>query len=113
MRKFSSLHDPKNEKYAIYYSVVLIAVIITITLLVNGIFQISPIEATMMFFEGFVALFMLSRHEKVSHSFSNHLKKSNEKIKNLKINIVNGIKKSSRISARIQFRTKSIPSFNE
>ena len=77
MKILSSLHDPKKERYAIYYSVILVVVIIAITLLVTGIFEISPIEGTMMFFEGFVALFMLTRHKKVSQSFSHHLEKFN------------------------------------
>ncbi len=78
----SSLHDPKKERYAIFYSMVLLIVTILVTLLVTGIFQISPIEGSMMFFEGFVALFMLSRHEKVSHSFSNQLSHLNVNLKN-------------------------------
>lgn len=76
MKILSSFHDPKKERYAIYYSVILV-VIIAITLLVTGIFEISPIEGTMMFFEGFVALLMLTRHKKVSKSFSEHLEKFN------------------------------------
>ena len=36
-------------------------------------FETSPIEGMMMFFEGFVALFMLARHKKVLQSFSEHL----------------------------------------
>jgi len=82
MKIFSSLHDPKKEKYAIYYSGVLLIVIITVILLITGIFEVNPIEGSMMFFEGFVALFMLSRHEKVSHSFSNHLSHLNVNLKN-------------------------------
>ena len=78
----SSLHDPKKERYAVYYSGILLVVIIAITLLVTGILEISPIEGSMMFFEGFVALFMLSRHEKVSDSFSSHLSKLNVNLKN-------------------------------
>lgn len=82
MKILSSLHDPKKERYAIYYSVILLIVIISITLLVTGIFEISVIEGSLMFFEGFVALFMLIRNEKVSHSFSNHLIRFNENLKN-------------------------------
>ena len=82
MKILSSLHDPKKERYAVYYSVILLAVIISVTLLVTGIFEISPIEGGLMFFEGFVALFMLTRHEKVSHSFSNHLTKLNSSLRN-------------------------------
>lgn len=78
MKILASLHDPKKERYAVYYSVILLVIIISVTLLVTGIFEISPFEGSMMFFEGFVALFMLSRHEKVSISFSNHLTKLNK-----------------------------------
>ena len=81
MRILASLHDPKKERYAIYYSVILLVVIIATTLLVTGIFEISPIEGSLMFFEGFVALFMLTRHEKVSLSFSNHLSNFNANLK--------------------------------
>ena len=81
MKLFSSLHDPKKGRYVIFYTVVLVAVMITVTLVVTGIFKVSPIEGTMMFFEGFVALFMLSRHEKVSRSFSNHMSQINLNLK--------------------------------
>ena len=77
MKILSSLHDPKKERYAIYYSIILVVVIITTTLLVTEIFEITPIEGMMMFFEGFVALFMLTRHKKVSQSFSEHLERFN------------------------------------
>ncbi len=96
MKIFSSLHDPKKERYAVYYSVILLVIIISVTLLVTGIFEISPVEGTLMFFEGFVALFMLSRHEKVSHSFSNHLSKINVNFKNC-FNII----------SKVNFRAKN------
>ena len=70
-------------------------VIIAITLLVTGIFEIRPIEGSMMFFEGFVALFMLSRHEKVSHSFSSHLSKLN-------LNLNNGYSLVSKINFKLK-----------
>ena len=82
MKLFSSLHDPKKSRYAIFYTGILIVVMITVTLLVTGNFKVSPIEGTMMFFEGFMALFMLSRHEKVSRSFSNHISQINLNLKN-------------------------------
>lgn len=82
MKLFSSLHDPKKGRYVIFYTGVLIVVMIAVTLVVTGIFKVSPIEGTMMFFEGFVALFMLSRHEKVSRSFSNHISQMNLNLKN-------------------------------
>lgn len=82
MRILASLHDPKNERYAIYYSSILLIVIASSFLVASGIIKISPIEGTMMFVEGFVALFMLARHEKVSHSFENHLFAFNFKFRN-------------------------------
>ncbi len=82
MKLFSSLHDPKKSRYAIFYTVILVVVMITVTLLVTGIFKVGPIEGTMIFFEGFVALFMLSRHEKVSRSFSNHISQINLNLRN-------------------------------
>ncbi|MFQ5781456.1 MAG: hypothetical protein ACE5GR_00200 [Nitrosopumilus sp.] len=82
MKILTSLHDPKKERYAIYYSIILLAIIISITLLATEILEISPVEEGMIFFEGFVSLFMLTRHEKVSYSFSNHLTKFNLNLKN-------------------------------
>jgi hypothetical protein len=82
MKLFSSLHDPKKGRYVIFYTVILVVVMITVTLVVTGILKVSPIEGTMIFFEGFVVLFMLSRHEKVSHSFSNHISQINLNLKN-------------------------------
>lgn len=112
MKIFSSLHDPKHERYAIYYSVILVIVIITVTLLAHGLLEISPIEGTMMFFEGFVALFMLSRHEKVSHSFSNHLKKFDEKVRSCANGVSRSFGKLQKITTKIPSQIKSIPKFN-
>ena len=82
MKLFSSLHDPKKGRYATIYTVILVVVMTTITLLVIGIFKVSPIKGTMLFFEGFVSLFMLTRHEQVSRSFSNHISQINLKLRN-------------------------------
>ena len=94
MKILSSLHDPKKERYAVYYSVILLSMIAIISLFISGVFDINPIEGGLMFFEGFVALFMLIRHEKVSHSFSNHISQLNSNIRNCfsQINI-NSLKK--------------------
>jgi len=40
----SLLHDTKKERYAVYYSGILLVITIAITLLVTGIFEIRPIE---------------------------------------------------------------------
>jgi len=74
LKLFSSLHDPKRARYAIYYSTVLVVVIATTVLLVSGKVELTIVEGTMIFVEGFVALFMLARHEKVMSAFPNHLK---------------------------------------
>ena len=74
MKLFSSLHDPKRARYAIYYSTVLVVVIATTLLLISGKVELTIVEGTMVFVEGFVALFMLARHEKVISTFPNHLK---------------------------------------
>ena len=70
---FSSLHDRKKSRYPVYYSTVLVIVTITAVLLVSGNLEITVIEGTMIFFEGFVSLFMLARHDKVGNDFMSHL----------------------------------------
>lgn len=82
MKLFSSLHDPKKGRYATIYTMILVVVVITVSLLVAGIFTVSPIEGVIVFFEGFVALFMLTRHEKVSSSFDNHISQINLNLRN-------------------------------
>ncbi len=79
LKLFSSLHDRKKSRYPIYYSTVLVIVIITAILLVSGNLEITVIEGTMIFFEGFVSLFMLARHDKVGNDFMSHL----NQVKNL------------------------------
>ncbi len=73
MKLFSSLHDPKQKRYTIYYSTVLLVVIITALLLVTETFEFTVIEGTMIFFEGFISLYMITRNEKVAKSFASHL----------------------------------------
>jgi len=73
LKLFSSLHDRKKSRYPVYYSTVLVIVIITAVLLVSGNLEITVIEGTMIFFEGFVSLFMLARHDKVGNAFMSHL----------------------------------------
>ena len=82
MRILSSLHDPKKERYAIYYTSILLIVIASTILVASGIIKTSPIEGMMIFIEGFIALFMLARHEKVSHSFANHISAFDLKFRN-------------------------------
>ncbi|MCH7967867.1 MAG: hypothetical protein IH841_01230 [Thaumarchaeota archaeon] len=74
MKLFSSLHDPKQTRYTIYYSTVLLVVIITALLLVTETLEFTVTEGIMIFFEGFVSLYMITRNEKVANSFASHLK---------------------------------------
>ncbi len=95
MTFLSSLHDPKHEMYAIYYSIALVVIMLTATLMASGIFENNSIEGIMIFFEGFVSLFMLSRNEKVSHAFSSHLSKTKSCFKNCYVLITKFIGKES------------------
>ncbi len=74
MKLFSSLHDPKQTRYTIYYSTVLLVVIATALLLVTETLEFTITEGIMIFFEGFVSLYMITRNEKVAKSFALHLK---------------------------------------
>jgi len=74
LKLFSSLHDPKQTRYTIYYSTVLLVVIITALLLVTETLEFTVTEGIMIFFEGFVSLYMITRNEKVANSFASHLK---------------------------------------
>ncbi len=74
MKLFSSLHDPKQTRYTIYYSTVLLVVIATALLLVTETIEFTITEGIMIFFEGFVSLYMITRNEKVAKSFALHLK---------------------------------------
>ena len=71
----STFHNPNTERYGIYYSVVLIAIIGTILVQNFGIIHMSPIEGIAVFVEGFISLIMLSRHSKTKEYFPHHISK--------------------------------------
>ena len=75
MKLFSSLHDVKNKKYAMYYSGVLVIIVTIGVVLYFDLFRMSILERSMMYFEGFFSLFMLARHEEVGKAFLLHLAK--------------------------------------
>lgn len=75
MKLFSSLHDVKNKKYAMYYSGVLVIIATTVVVLHFDLFKMSVLERSMMYFEGFFSLFMLARHEETGKAFLLHLAK--------------------------------------
>jgi hypothetical protein len=57
------LHDPKSSKYGIYYSMILVSVSIMLILEEFGLVRFSLIQHMGTYFEGFAALYMLSRHD--------------------------------------------------
>ena len=75
MKLLSSLTNPKNTRYVIYYSALLLTVLTTILLKSIGIIHLPTLEVTMLHFDGFMSLFMLVRNEKVGNAFLLHLTK--------------------------------------
>jgi len=73
MKLFSSLHDVKNKKYAMYYSGILVIIVTIGIVLYFDLFIMSVLERSMMYFEGFFSLFMLARHEETGKAFLLHL----------------------------------------
>ncbi len=73
MKLFSSIHNPKSKRYAIYYSIVLVGVSATILVTTLQYIHQGPLQNIMTFFEGFFSLFMLSRNEQVGKAFLSHL----------------------------------------
>ena len=63
MKLLSSLHNPKSSKYGIYYTVVLASISIVLILEGMNLFHLTVMQHMSTYFEGFVALFMLSRHD--------------------------------------------------
>ncbi len=75
MKLFSSLHDVKSKKYAMYYSGVLVIIATMGIILYFDLFTMSVLERSMMYFEGFFSLFMLARHEETGKAFLLHIAK--------------------------------------
>jgi len=73
MKFFFSMHNPKAKRYAIYYSVVLVAVTGTVVFTTLQYIHQNVIQGVMTFFEGFFSLFMLIRNEEVGKAFLSHL----------------------------------------
>lgn len=73
MRLISSLRDPQNENYPLYYTAVLVFLITTIVPMNYGIMKLSVLESSLLFAAGFFSLFMLSRNDAVGKTFLNYL----------------------------------------
>jgi len=63
MKLLSALHNPKSTKYGIYYSVVLASISVILILEGLSLVHLSITEHMGTYFEGFAAMYMLSRHE--------------------------------------------------
>lgn len=111
MKLFSSLHDPKQTRYTIYYSTVLLVVIITALLLVTETLEFTVTEGIMIFFEGFVSLYMITRNEKVANSFASHLKHAGDFFKlssaGLAIAVIILFEKINDLISKITFFSKT------
>ena len=73
MKFFTLFHNPRTEKYAYYYSIVLIIVSTTIIMENLQIINLSIIEMGIIFGEGFFSLVMLARHENTKKQFERYL----------------------------------------
>lgn len=75
MKIFKMFHNPDTEKYAVYYSIVLVVIIGTVLVQNFGLIHVSPIEGTALFAEGFISLVMLARHSRTKEHFPYHMSK--------------------------------------
>jgi hypothetical protein len=73
MKFLFAFHNPKTKKYTLYYSIVLIVVSATVLFTTFEYIHQSVIQSAATFFEGFSALFMLTRNEQVGSAFLSHL----------------------------------------
>ena len=73
MRLISTLRDPQNENYPLYYTAVLVFLITTIVPMNYGIMKLTVLESSLLFAAGFFSLFMLSRNDAVGKTFLNYL----------------------------------------
>jgi hypothetical protein len=74
MKLFSALYDRESQKYAVFYSVVLILISGILLLFIFNLVKFSPVEPLALFFEGFVSLYMLCRHKKTKAALGGILK---------------------------------------
>ena len=75
MKLLSSLVNPKNTRYVIFYSALLVGILATVLLKSSGMIQLATLQVTMLHFEGFTSLFMLVRNEEVGNAFVTHISK--------------------------------------
>lgn len=71
----SLFHNPKGTKYVIYYTVILVVASGSVVFAAVQPFALPVLDRGALFFEGFVSMFMLARHEKTGTAFMAHLRK--------------------------------------
>lgn len=69
----SSLHNPKNHRYAPYYFAVLLVVTIAVAIININVVNLSPVGKGSLIFEGYFSLFMLVRNEEIGKAFLFHI----------------------------------------
>ena len=68
-------HNPKGNKYVIYYTVILVVASGSVVFATVQPFVLPVLDRGALFFEGFLSMFMLARHEKTGIAFMAHLRK--------------------------------------
>lgn len=74
MKLFSALYDKNSQKYAVFYSVILLLISGVLLLFIFNLIKFSLVEPLALFFEGFASLYMLCRHKKTKTALSGILK---------------------------------------
>lgn len=74
MKLFPALYDKESQKYAVFYSAVLLLISGVLLLFIFNLIKFSFVEPLALFFEGFVSLYMLCRHKKTRAALSGILK---------------------------------------
>jgi hypothetical protein len=75
VKLFSLFHNPKGNKYVIYYTVILVMASGSVVFATVQPFALPVLDRGAIFFEGFLSMFMLARHEKTGTAFMAHLRK--------------------------------------
>ncbi len=75
MDMLSLLHNPKGTKYVIYYTVILVVASGSVVFATVQPFALPVLDRGALFFEGFLSMFMLARHEKTGTAFMAHLRR--------------------------------------
>jgi len=75
MKLFSLFHSPKGNKYVIYYTVILVMASGSVVFATVQPFALPVLDRGAIFFEGFLSMFMLARHDKTGAAFMAHLRK--------------------------------------